>query len=132
MSKGVRNTGRLAVLAVALWIAGCASAGARRNADPHGVTQPVRIVVQNDNWMDMNVYVQTYSGVRFRIGSVTTGTTRAFTIPSARMGSGAVRLLGDPVGSSEVSATDLLNVQPGSTAYWRIGSRPGTSYAVVR
>jgi hypothetical protein len=89
-------------------------------------------VVENQNWMDMNVYVLTHAGVRFRVGTVNTGSTEAFTVAMDRIGPGGVRLLGDPIGGAELHRTDLLFVGSGSTAFWRIGAGPATSYALVR
>ena len=92
----------------------------------------VRVVIENQNWLDMSVYVQSSNGSRFRVGSVTTGRTEVFAIPTSRLGSGSFRLVGNPVGSNELTVTELLTVTRGATAYWRIGSRPSTSFAVVR
>ena len=95
--------------------------------------QTVRVVVENHNWMDMNVYVQTESGARFRVGSVVTGQTQVFTLRTNRLGtSDAIRLIGDPIGSSLLSQTPLLPVRPGVTAYWRIGNAESTSFYQVR
>jgi hypothetical protein len=90
------------------------------------------VVIENQNWLDMSVYVQSSNGSRFRVGNVTTGRTETFEVATSRLGSGPFRLIGNPVGNNELVVTDPLIVTPGATAYWRIGSRPATSFAVVR
>ena len=119
-----------AVVAVTLVTTGCASgsAGARRQYDENAV----RVVVENQNWMDMTVYVQSPGGVKTRIGTVSTGQTQVFRVSASLVTAGGLRLIGDPIGGRELSETDMLAVHAGSTAYWRIGNRPATSFAVVR
>ena len=133
----VRSYGsRMAMLAALVVATGCAtttSRGTQRRSGAMDAARSVRVVVENQNWLDMNVYVQTQSGARFRVGTVVTGQTQVFTLRSNTLGaSDAIRLIGDPVGSAALSQTPLLNVRPGVTAYWRIGNAESTSFSHVR
>jgi hypothetical protein len=126
----------MAVLATLIVATGCAtttSRGAQRQARAAEPAQTVRVVVDNQNWLDMNVYVQTESGARIRVGSVATGQTGVFTVRNTMIVlAGAFRIIGDPVGSPVTSQTPLLYVQPGGTAYWRIGNAESTSFYQIR
>lgn len=106
----------------------CASGGARRSMP----VQTFRVVVENANWLDMNIYTQSEAGMRSRLGSVATGETRTFIVHRSRVGGGSFRLLGDPIGSREIQSTQWLIVSPGETALWKIGTHASTSWAMVR
>jgi hypothetical protein len=80
-----------------------ASAGAR----------PATLKVENLNWSDMNVYVL-QNGARTRLGTVTSMNTTVFRLPAHVLASTAnVRLLLDPIGSSEMYLTDPVQVRSG-------------------
>jgi len=133
---GMRNMRRMGqttmVLATAMVCACASGGGGSRRPVTRAGERTVRVVIENQNWLDMSVYVQSSNGSRFRVGSVVTGRTEVFEIPTSRIGSGPFRLLGNPVGGNELTVTDPLVVIPGASAYWRIGNRPSTSFAVVR
>ncbi|HYH78266.1 MAG TPA: hypothetical protein VEX86_00665 [Longimicrobium sp.] len=69
--------------------------------------------VNNYNWMDVNVYA-VQGGTRVRLGSVTSMSNGTFQLPSRfLMQSSSVRLMVDPVGSTEGYMTDGILVQGG-------------------
>lgn len=69
--------------------------------------------VANNNWNNMTVYVVRGSS-RHRLGTVTSMNTETFRIPAAFLtGTDAVRLVADPLGSSDTYTTPTVQVQPG-------------------
>lgn len=78
--------------------AGCSPGGETEDPSPQYTTQ---VVVENNNWLDVNVYA-IRDGMRRRLGTVTTNSTRRFRLPRAFVATGGeVRLLVDPIGSSQ-------------------------------
>jgi len=60
-------------------------------------------------------------GVPSRLGTAYGGATDVFFVPWERVqSSGSLRLLGDPVGSTQAIVTDRLSVRPGSMVVWTI------------
>lgn len=88
----------IAGLSVLVLIAGCAR---RRNVDEARPYVPPRatVTVQNDNWLDMDVFI-VHGGNRIRIGRVTTNGTESFEVPSNLVGIGTIAVLADPLGSN--------------------------------
>lgn len=130
MVQGSGKWARAVLFAAVLVGTGCAgTAPARRTTGM--AERPVRFVVENQNWMDMSIFLVTAAGARFRIGDVTTGQTAVFTIPAIRLGNGMVRLVGDPVGGVELAESDRVFLEPGATAHWRIGNQRSTSSTTV-
>jgi hypothetical protein len=112
---------RHALLAVAatLLTTACSSATyptreiARENA-------PTQIQVKNHNWMDMTVYA-IRNGSRIRLGSVVSGTTARFPLPRGfDLSSGALRLVADPIGSSETFVSEPIATSSGTVVNWTI------------
>lgn len=69
--------------------------------------------VENNNWDNMTVYVVRGSA-RHRLGMVTSMNAETFRIPAAFMsGTEAVRLVADPIGSSNTYVTPSVQVKPG-------------------
>jgi hypothetical protein len=123
--------GMMAALgAVALLSSGCASGRPYRTTTTQ--SQMYRVVVENDNWLDMNVYAQTDGGARLRLGSVSTGQTKSFDVRASRIGVGSFRLLGDPIGSTQIVETQWMTMGIDGLAVWKIGTHPSTSYAMTR
>lgn len=123
--------GPVAIL-LAASLAGCASAGdgARTSSS---VVERTRVRVANHNWSDMNVYIDR-DGMRTRLGTVTTASSRTFTLPRGVMSvSGTLRLVADPIGGSAVFVTSPLLVSPGQLVEFTIENRVSlSSYTVWR
>jgi hypothetical protein len=72
------------------------------------------VVVTNQRFYDMNIYVVQDAGNRVRLGTVTGNSSARFTIPSFVVGIGStLRFIADPIGPSGASLSEQLNVQPG-------------------
>ena len=117
------------LVAALVVVTGACASGKSRAPTP---TEAFRVVIENANWQEMAVYTQTEAGMKMRLGSVNTGQTRTFVVRTSRVGSGSFRLLGDPIGSTEIVATQWMVVSPGGTALWKIGAHASTSWAMVR
>jgi hypothetical protein len=128
MSVPGGSSRRWLVAALVVMNGACASGKTRRPVTVDGF----RIVIENANWQEMTVYTQTEAGMKIRLGSVGTGETRTFAVRSGAVGAGRFRLLGDPIGSQDVVATQWLVVNAGGTALWKIGAHEATSWAMVR
>ena len=87
------------------------------------------VQIDNQNFNDMNIYLLD-EGNRVFLGAVNGLSTGTLAIPRAAGSSGSrVRLLADPIGSSIPITTPSLNVGPGQTVYWTIGSTASNSFA---
>lgn len=127
---------RIRTLLPALFLAVSATACAAHSAPQSGPLPPMQetadVRVTNNNWADMNVYVDR-GGMRVRLGTVTTMATRLFHIPPALMnGNGDVRLIADPIGSRETHVTSPVQVWPGQTVAFRIENHMAISSISVR
>jgi multidrug efflux pump subunit AcrA (membrane-fusion protein) len=99
------------VLLLALSVAACGGRRARGPAPPDPPRTTVR--VQNQNFLDMNVYVLNGSQ-RVRLGTVSGVSTRVFTIPSNLVfGMASLRFMADPVGSSQAPISQEISVRAG-------------------
>lgn len=116
--RSLRNL--VAVLAVAATAAACsASDGARTGPQP-ARADAAKVRVTNSNWSDMTVYVER-SGHRSRLGTVTSMQTSTFKIPPSMMsGTGNLRLVADPMGSTQPYVTPTLQVWAGQTIEFNI------------
>lgn len=110
----------LVAAALAVTLSACAG-----NAGPQSGPLPpegpsTEVQVTNNNWADMNVYVER-GGMRTRLGTVTSMTSRRFDIPRAfTTSSSSVRLVADPIGSRESHMTQPVQVFPGQTLEFTI------------
>lgn len=107
-----------AALVAMTGLGGCASKGppGEAGADPERTT----LTVENNNWNDMTVYVLR-DGVRARLGSVPALGSSTFRLPDALIGgSGEVRLMADPLGSSARFTTQPIHVMRGQRVRFRL------------
>ena len=106
------------VPALALVLGASACSSARQPGDnPQAEAQEAAtVLVQNQAWLDMTVYVQEGSGSssRRRIGSVSGNSTTTLRIPAASVGLGRpLRFFVDPVGSQRTASSYEMYVRPG-------------------
>ena len=80
------------------------------------------MLVQNDNWLDMTVFVVSFSGVSRRMGSVGSLSQTILEIPTDISHGSLIRLLADPVGSEEFFMTGEIAVSPTQVIFLRISS----------
>lgn len=90
-----------------------------------------QIRVTNNNWSDMTIYL-VRSGSQQRLGTVTSQTTRTFTVPAHLVSSNRVHLMADPIGSSRTVSSAPLLITGGQTAEWRLENSLGLSSMWIR
>jgi hypothetical protein len=84
--------------------------------DDNGPQAESRVRVENQAFLDMNVYIISSTGGRQRLGTVTGNTTQEFPIPAYIIGpANSVRFLVEPIGSNRAPISNSLSVQPGQT-----------------
>lgn len=89
------------------------------------------LIVENNNWTDMTVYVLR-DGSRARIGSVTGLGKARFRLSDALIGgAGDVRILADPLGAGERFVSHPLTILPGQEVRLRLENNIAlSSYSV--
>jgi hypothetical protein len=104
----------LAVVLLVLAVGACSMGGGEGSAD--APSRPATTVeVQNNNWMDMVIYV-VRSGMRVRLGMVTTMNRASFRVPNFVAGaSTSVRLEAHPIGSNQRFVAPAVQAWPGQT-----------------
>lgn len=90
----------------------------------------VGVVVENQHWSDMVVYVVA-SGTRRRLGMVTTANRESFEL-SRNLLTSTLYLRAEAVGSSRWIRTDLLSVSEGDVVVWTIRNQLDLSDYVIR
>ena len=71
----------------------------------------ISVVVQNNHWNDMTLYL-VHEGVSDRVGVVTAASTRSFVLPVQRFGAaGSFRLSAYQIGGDRYHVTEPLPVQ---------------------
>jgi hypothetical protein len=120
-----------AAVAASLTLGACAAggngAGAARLPDgpspghAANAVEPATLKVSNYNWMDVVVYA-VQGGTRVRLGQVTTMSTANFRIPSRMVSNGVetVRLMVDPVGSTEGWQSDGISIHAGQQVQFNV------------
>lgn len=88
---------------------------------PDLTTAEITIVVKNQHWLDLNVYLLrgTYHK---RLGIAGSSSTKVFSVSWSEVGASAIRLGADPIGDRATLSTELLAVRPSSVVEWTIGS----------
>ncbi|HEY3222089.1 MAG TPA: hypothetical protein VGJ80_15260 [Gemmatimonadales bacterium] len=98
-----------ALLAVAVLSAGCHHAV---NSGPPEPQPQTTVKVQNQNFLDMNVYVL-QGGQRIRLGTVTGLSSQVFTIPAYIVRGSPLQFEVHPIGGRTNPRTETISVQPG-------------------
>jgi hypothetical protein len=98
-----------ALLALALLSTGCGHAfrSGPREPDPRTTLR-----VENQNFLDMNVYVLS-GGQRIRLGTVPGLSTQVFTIPAYIVRGAALQFAVHPIGGLANPRTETISAQPG-------------------
>ena len=97
------------LLALALLSAGCARAFKSEPREPDPRTT---LRVENQNFLDMNVYVLR-GGQRIRLGMVPGLSTQVFTIPAYIVRGSPLQFEVHPIGGLGNPRTETISVQPG-------------------
>jgi len=111
----------VAALALSLSLTACASGKPSAGpASPSPAGKSAQVQVTNNNWADMNVYLER-AGMKVRLGTVTSMGKRVFGVPKAFLNStGDFRLVADPIGAREVHVSQPVQVWPGQMVDFRI------------
>ncbi|HEV7589479.1 MAG TPA: hypothetical protein VGO40_15300 [Longimicrobium sp.] len=134
-----------AAVAVSLTLDACAAGGTatgaarlpdgpspgRTTADAAAV-QPAMLKVSNYNWMDVVVYA-VQGGIRVRLGQVTSMSSASFRLPTRMVGNTvqSVRLMVDPIGSTEGWQTDGLSIHAGQQVQFNVQNSLSFSSVMV-
>lgn len=104
--------------AVVVMIAGIAACShpPGRAGDGDDLNAVTRVRVENQAFLDMNIFVLSESGNRRRLGTVTGNSNQTFVIPPDIIGpANSVRFLAEPIGSNRAPVSNSLSVLPGQT-----------------
>jgi hypothetical protein len=103
----------LAALAALLALPACASTQSGDPDEPRAEREPTTLVVDNQSFLDVNVYVLRGSQ-RIRLGLASGNTRSRFTIPpNLIFGVTTLRFLADPVGSSRTPISNEIRITEG-------------------
>lgn len=132
-----RSPLRLALPFGALLLAAACAPAAERSASTPGfgpaATERAVVEVENRNWSDVTVYAVRPRGSRIRLGTVTSMTTEAFTLPARYLGAeGEVMLLAEPVGSTDVFRSQPVQVFAGQRVAFTVQNHLPISSLAVR
>jgi hypothetical protein len=123
-----------ALLAACVLCGGCAqkNTGPADVNDVNGSDGAPVLVVENNKWLDVNVYA-VRNGTRHRLGTVTSLQTARFRLPSwVTTGASDMRLLIDPVGSEQVHLTEPILLTEGSRIVFKVADYlPLSAYSVL-
>ena len=111
----------------------CASRGAQMGSGVGSTAQVAEqmVTVQNDNWLDVVVYVVNGSA-RARVGTVSGLSRATFRVQGGVISTSSARLLIDPIGTSRGYLTEAINVMPGQRIELRVGSQLSLSTVSTR
>jgi hypothetical protein len=132
--SGIRNF--ITAVAVVTLAGACAPATNSLASDDIGDLAPrgraaTTLEVENNNWATMNVYALRGSS-RVRLGTVTSMSRAVFRIPASLLNAaGDVRLMADPIGSSNTHVTPSIQVNPGERIEFTIQNHLATSSVSV-
>lgn len=108
-----------AAFAVAIGLGACAPMTRSTQVEDRP-TDRSTMVVENNNWSDMTVYILR-DGIRTRLGSVPSMGRSSFKLTSALVGgTGELRVLADPMGSAQKWMSQPLLIVPGSQVIFRL------------
>lgn len=91
---------------------------------------PIPVHVQNENFLDMNVFVVS-SGVTRRLGLVTGNSAADFKVAWSLVNGQTISLTATPIGGRGSATSGSLNVAPGQMIDFKIGSVLRQSTATV-
>jgi hypothetical protein len=133
METYVRTT-VLAALSLSCVLLATFSETACRSSNAYDVGQQAdgaTLVVRNDNFADVDVYVVS-AGLPTRVGTVTGNSTARFALSPSIIGPGDLRVIATPIGGNGRAYSGPLIVSPGQTIEFTIGPVLRQSNAIVR
>jgi hypothetical protein len=104
------------LLLLLLVVGACRSARDGNGEAPGPARGPAMLEVENQNFLDMTVYVLE-GGARQRLGVARGNSTTSLTIPERliRGGASPLRFLADPIGEEGLPVSEEMVVEPGDT-----------------
>lgn len=112
MTRSMRVLLALTLAAGPLAMQACG--GARQG--PRGSEPATMLQVENQSFLDMNIYLVTTGGARIRMGTATGNTTTSMRIPSTQVFGGTeLRFMADPIGGNRTPVSQGITVFPGDT-----------------
>ena len=118
------------IASLLLTVAAACHHGGFTNTAP-GTQGAVGLVVQNQNFYDMDLYVVS-EGLATRIGDVTGNSTARFTLDPSFFPSSELRIIATPVGGNGRASSGPLSVGPGQTITFTIAPVLRQSSATIR
>ena len=110
MSKTMRMLLTVAVVAGSVSMSAC---GAARQG-PRASDPPTMLQVENQSFLDNNIYLITSGGARIRLGTATGNSSTTMRIPATYVFGGTeLRFLADPIGSQRTPISQSITVFPG-------------------
>ena len=107
---------RLATVAAMLATVAACSHATRHMRDDEGGQVTTRVHVENQNFLDANVYVIGDGGARERLGMITGNTNQDFVIPDHIVRpANSVRFMIEQIGSNAAPISESLTIRPGET-----------------
>jgi hypothetical protein len=91
----------------------------------------IGLTVTNQNFLDMDVYAVS-DGLATRLGTVTGNAKRNFVLHPSLAAAGDLRIVATPIGGNGRASTGNVNVSPGQTIDFRIGSILRNSTVSIR
>jgi len=123
---------RLPLLAILLSLGTLSTACHSNNAYEVGRdADAVGLVVQNDNFADMDIYAVA-SGLATRIGTVSGGRTERFDLNASLYNASDFRIVGTPIGGNGRASTGPIVVTRGSTIHFTITPLLSASSVSIR
>ena len=124
-----------ALVALTTMTIGCAhnprAAWAESSGDVAPAGRSATLVVQNNNFADVDVFAVGEGTTSTRLGTVTGESTQTFTLDGASYSPGTLRLVATPIGGSGMARSGALLVNPGQTITFTVEPLLGTSNALV-
>jgi hypothetical protein len=97
---------------VALAIVGLTACATAPRSEADEIIGRTTVTVDNQSFSDMTIYAT--RGQRVRLGIATGHTKTVFTIPRSLLsGTGVIRFIADPVGSSRTAVSEEISVRQG-------------------
>ena len=125
--------GLLSAAVLACGAVGCRTAAP--NANVAGSVAPASqatLVVKNDNFADMDVYLLSGGAVSKHVGTVPGQSSAVFPLDGSYVGMPNLRLAARPVIGRGVARSDRIWVQPGQSVTFDIEPNLALSFAQVR
>lgn len=128
--RGIRLViGLFAMTATLGTISACSRASeAGGEVYPQGA---VGLHVENDNFLDVDVFAIS-QGMRTRLGTVTGSSSATFMIEPSMATQGDLRIIATPIGGMGQASTGSLQVSPGETIEFRVGSVLSNSAVYIK